>query len=292
MKAQFSVLLLGAGGQLGQELQRCKPPGFQLYALDSQSLDITDEIAVGSAIEQYTPDIVINTAAYTAVDKAEKENERAFAVNAEGPRYIAEACAKSDCRIIHISTDFVFDGKKSSPYLPDDITNPLSVYGASKLKGEQNLLQFAPAQTLIIRTAWLYSALGNNFVKTMLRLMSEKEQLGVIADQIGTPTHAKGLAEAIWAFIEKGTPAGIYHWSDAGVASWYDFAVAILEEGLAAGVLRNTPTILPIQTSEYTTPAKRPHFSVLDKTETWSALGIQPLHWRVGLRQMLRDTPL
>ena len=285
----ITALVTGATGQLGRELQRTVPEAVRLHALDSRSLDVTDSAAIQTAFERISPDVVINAAAYTAVDKAEEEKERAFAVNAEAPRLIAEACQGTACRIIQISTDFVFDGMKSSPYLPGDAVNPLSVYGASKLEGEQHLLQLAPLHTTVIRTSWLYSSLGNNFVKTMLRLMSEREQLGVIADQVGTPTHAKGLAEAIWAFIEKDTPAGIYHWSDAGVASWYDFAVAIMEEGRAAGLLQNAPTIRPIQTTDYPTPAQRPKYSVLDKTATWAELETEPLHWRVALRQMLRE---
>ena len=286
---QLTVLLTGAGGQLGQELQGCTPDAVRLHAMDSRSLDVTDETSVKNAINAIAPDVVINAAAYTAVDKAEEERDTAFAVNAGAPRIIAEACRGTACRIIHISTDFVFDGMKSSPYLPGDAVSPLSVYGASKLQGEQHLLEHAQSNSLIIRTSWLYSSLGNNFVKTMLRLMSEREQLGVIADQVGTPTHAKGLAEAIWGFIGKGTPAGLYHWSDAGVASWYDFAVAIMEEGIAAGRLLKPLTIRPIQTTDYPTPAQRPKYSVLDKTATWSELDIAPLHWRVALRQMLHQ---
>jgi dTDP-4-dehydrorhamnose reductase len=286
---QLTVILTGAGGQLGQELQRCVPDGVRLHALDSRSLDVTDKKAVHEAFERIAPDVAINAAAYTAVDKAEAENERAYAVNAEAPRLIAEACRGSACRIVHISTDFVFDGRKSSPYLPDDAVNPLSVYGASKLLGEQHLLDLAPESALIIRTSWLYSSLGNNFVKTMLRLMTEREQLGVIADQVGTPTHAKGLAEAVWAFIERGTASGIHHWSDAGVASWYDFAVAIMEEGIAAGLLQKPLAIRPIQTTDYPTPAERPKYSVLDKTATWAALASEPVHWRVALRAMLGE---
>ncbi len=280
-----TVLLTGAGGQLGQELQRCVPEGIQLYAMDSRALDVTDRIAVQEAFTRLCPDVVINTAAYTAVDKAEEEHELAFAVNAEAPRFIAEACAGTACRIIHISTDFVFDGQQSSPYLPGDEVNPLSVYGVSKLQGEHNL----PQNALVIRTSWLYSGAGNNFVKTMLRLMAERDRLGVIADQIGTPTHAKGLAEVIWEFIGEGILEGIYHWSDAGVASWYDFAVAIMEEGVTAGLLKKMIDIQPIPTCNYPTPAQRPRYSVLDKTATWSQLALEPVHWREALRRMLRE---
>lgn len=281
----LTVLLTGASGQLGQELQRCAPEGMRLYAMDSRALDVTDRIAVQDAFTRLCPDVVINTAAYTAVDKAEEEHELAFAVNAEAPRFIAEACAGTACRIIHISTDFVFDGQQSSPYFPGDVANPLSVYGASKLQGERNL----PDSALVIRTSWLYSTAGTNFVKTMLRLMAERDRLGVISDQIGTPTHAKGLAEAIWAFIGKGVPEGIYHWSDDGVASWYDFAIAIMEEGIAAGLLKKMIDIQPIPTSHYPTPAQRPRYSVLDKTATWSQLALEPVHWRAALRRMLRE---
>lgn len=285
MRPNLTVLLTGAGGQLGQELQRTVPARVHLHAMDSRGLDVTDRDAVHDAFARLAPDVVINAAAYTAVDKAEEESERAFAVNAEAPRYIAEACNGSSCRIVHISTDFVFDGNQSSPYLPADAVNPLSVYGASKLQGERNL----PPDALIIRTSWLYSALGNNFVKTMLRLMAEREQLGVIADQVGTPTHAKGLAEAVWGFIDTGRGAGIHHWSDAGVASWYDFAVAIMEEGMAAGLLHKAIEVRPIRTCDYPTPAQRPKYSVLDKTATWSLLESTPVHWRVALRRMLQE---
>jgi len=259
--------------------------------MDSRSLDVTDKAAVQEVCDRLAPDVVINAAAYTAVDKAEEDSERAFAVNADATRHLAEACQNTACRIIHVSTDFVFDGRKSSPYLPEDAVNPLSVYGASKLQGEQHLLDLAPARSIIIRTSWLYSALGNNFVKTMLRLMSERDQLGVIADQVGTPTHAKGLAEAVWQFIENDTQQGVYHWSDAGVASWYDFAVAIMEEGLSTGLLHKPLVIRPIQTTDYPTPAERPKYSVLDKTSSWSHLGTEPVHWREALRNMLRELP-
>jgi dTDP-4-dehydrorhamnose reductase len=283
------VLLTGASGQLGYELQRTVPSTVTLYPFDSRSLDITNQRALDAAIKRVAPDVVINAAAYTAVDKAEEERAKAFAVNAEAPRYLAEACQGSDCRIIQLSTDFVFDGTKSTPYRPEDRVNPLSVYGASKLQGEQHLLELAAKNTLIIRTSWLYSAHGRNFVKTMLRLLSEREQLGVVADQIGTPTHARGLAEAIWGFIAKGSTAGIYHWSDAGVASWYDFAVAIMEEGVASALLQRPIPIRPLQSSDYPTAARRPHYSVLDKTSTWAALNITPQHWRASLREMLRE---
>jgi len=287
MRQKITVLLTGASGQLGQELQSTTPKSIQLYALDSRSLDVTDRIAVLNAFEEINPDVVINAAAYTAVDKAETDKEKAYAVNAEAPRYIAEACHGTSCRIIHVSTDFVFDGEKSSPYLPTDTVNPINVYGSSKLMGEQSL----PSDALILRTSWLYSSLGANFVNTMLRLMAERDELGIIADQVGTPTYAKGLAEAIWSFIEKGEGEGVYHWSDAGVASWYDFSVAIMEEGIAAGVLDKAITIRPIQTSDYTTPAKRPAYSVMDKTTTWLKLGTEPQHWRVSLRGMLQNYP-
>jgi dTDP-4-dehydrorhamnose reductase len=187
-----------------------------------------------------------------------------------------------------VSTDFVFDGTQSHPYLPTDRTNPLGVYGASKLAGEQLALAAYPEGLAIVRTAWLYSAFGNNFVTTMLRLMGERERLGVVADQVGTPTWTCGLAGALWQMCRV-QPKGIHHWTDAGVASWYDFAVAIQEEGLACGLLAREIPIQPINTVDYPTSARRPAYSVLDKTETWAALGMTPPHWRVALRRMLLE---
>ena len=233
--------------------------------------------------------IIINAAAFTAVDKAEQEVENAYAVNASGALHIAEAARKYSCQLVHISTDFVFDGRKSSPYLPKDKPNPLGVYGKSKLEGEQRVRGVLGKEALILRTAWLYSAHGNNFVKTMLRLMQERDYVSVVTDQVGTPCWARGLAETIWNLVQR-KAKGILHWTDAGVASWYDFAVAIQEEALTVGILEKMIPIRPINTQDYLTPAPRPGYSVLDKTATWKVMqNNEPLHWRANLRYMLKE---
>jgi len=222
------------------------------------------------------------------VDKAESQPELAFAVNATGPGNLAAAAGEVGARFIHLSTDFVFDGAKSSPYRPDDRPNPLNIYGASKLAGEVAVREKSPG-ALIVRTSWLYAAHGHNFVKTMLRLLAEREQLQVVADQVGTPTWAGFLARALWAAAARPELRGIYHWSDAGVASWYDFALAIQEEALQLGLLSRAIPIEPITTAAYPTAALRPAYSVLDKSSAWRDLAIGGRHWRVALRIMLRE---
>jgi dTDP-4-dehydrorhamnose reductase len=283
------VLITGAAGQLGRELLQAVPQHVDVAPYDRKTLDITSREAVDKALKQDRPDVVVNAAAYTAVDKAEQEAETAFAVNATGPRNLAHACKAHGIRLIHISTDFVFDGSQCTPYSPEEEPEALSVYGRSKLEGERHVLQQLGEQAVVIRVGWLYSRFGKNFVKTMLRLMQEREQLNVVSDQIGTPTHAQGLAALIWRVVEERRLHGIYHWSDAGVASWYDFAVAIMEEGVAAGQLPHPITIRPIPSSDYPTPARRPAYSVLDKSATWAQFGTNPIHWRVALREMIRE---
>ena len=284
----MKVMIAGGNGQLGWELQRTAPQAYHVIPLSHQDLDITDMDAVMSVVEDARPEVFINAAAYTAVDRAERERELAYAVNANGAANIAKATASLGAKLIHISTDFVFDGKKSSPYLPEDTPNPLSVYGASKLEGERRISELGKDQALIIRAAWVYSSHGSNFVKTILRLLKERDKLSVVSDQVGTPTWAKGLAQAIWRSIERGL-SGIYHWTDAGVASWYDFAIAIQEEALAVGFLDKAIPVSPIRTEDYPTTAKRPAYSVLEKTRTWSALEQTALHWRGALRSMLQE---
>jgi len=285
------VLITGASGQLGQELQQQPPAWAEVVAVDVAELDISDDSAVFRQFERTSPELVINAAAYTAVDKAEEEAALAHAVNAQGAANLAAACRVSGARLIHISTDFVFDGHKSSPYTVNDEPQPLGVYGQTKLEGERYVLETLPQNTLVVRVGWLYSRFGQNFAKTMLRLMDERDELRVVADQVGTPTHAEGLAAAIWQFASKPDVSGIYHWSDAGVASWYDFSVAIMEEAVAAGLLPAPITIWPITTADYPTPASRPAYSVLDKQSTWQKLETVPLHWRHALRDMLTKLP-
>ena len=285
----MKVLITGANGQLGWELQRTRPEGFQIIALSRAELDITDSAAVKSLFQQYQPDLVINCGAYTGVDKAESEREKAFAVNGDGATNIAGAAAEIRARLIHISTDFVFDGTKSQPYLPSDKPEPVSVYGASKLQGEQSVLAQTANKGLILRTGWLYSSHGSNFVKTMLKRMAARDEIRVVTDQVGTPTWAREFARAIYDFAGRPNIEGIYHWTDAGIAGWYDFAVAIQEEAFQLGLLKNIVPIKPIRTEDFPTPAKRPPYSVLDKTATWQTLGYTGSHWRTSLRKMLQE---
>ncbi len=284
----MKVLLLGAGGQLGRELQETLPDNIELNAYSQSELDITSTDALDECIATVKPDTIINAAAYTAVDRSEEETELAMLVNCHAVRNLAEMAKRSKILLAHVSTDFVFSGVNHKPYSPNDPTGPEGAYGLSKLKGEEVLRDVLGDQALIIRTAWLYSAFGNNFVKTMLQLMATKPRLAVIDEQIGTPTWARGLAEAIWRALAKQL-VGTFHWTDAGVASWYDFAVAIQEEALSMGLLKSEIPILPIPASQYPTPAKRPFYSVLDKTGFWSALDLQPVHWRKQLRSMLQQ---
>ncbi|MDG2047627.1 MAG: dTDP-4-dehydrorhamnose reductase [Halioglobus sp.] len=282
------VLVVGAGGQLGQELQRTSGPAIECLPRTRTQLDITDRTAVAQCFASVEPHLVINGAAYTAVDKAESDADAAQCGNVVGPLALAQACAQQGVKLIHLSTDFVFDGRASQPYKPDAPTSPLGEYGRSKRAGEL-AVQSALPQAVILRTGWVYSSYGSNFVKTMLRLMQEKDDLAVVADQIGTPTWAQGLAEAVWGFAARPQLSGIYHWSDVGVCSWYDFAVAVCEEALALGLLVRPVNIRPILATEYPTPAPRPAYSVLDKTSSWRDLAVAGVHWRQQLRAMLED---
>jgi dTDP-4-dehydrorhamnose reductase len=230
--------------------------------------------------------LVINAAAYTAVDQAESEPEEAARVNALGPRNLALACRDANARLIHISTDFVYSGEASRPYGPGCSPAPVSEYGRGKLAGERAVQELLPG-ALILRTGWVYSRFGSNFVKTMLRLMKERDEIAVVVDQVGTPTWAKGLAQAIWAASANEELGGIYHWSDAGVCSWYDFAVAICEEACELGLMPGPVSIRPIGSASYPTAAPRPAYSVLDKTLSWSDFQLEGVHWRVQLRAML-----
>lgn len=283
-----TVVVTGAGGQLGRELTLTASSDVECIAFDRQSLDIVDPAAIYDLLQHKQPQLLINTAAYTAVDKAEVEPDLAMDVNARGPGHLATACAAAGVRMIHVSTDFVFDGEAARPYQPDAPTAPVSEYGRSKLAGERAVHSALPG-ALIVRTSWVYSRFGANFVKTMLRLMSERDELGVVCDQVGTPTWARGLANALWAAADRPQLQGTYHWSDAGVCSWYDFAQAIYEEGRSVGLLEGEVKIKPIPGSSYPTPAHRPAYSVLDKTSSWRDFETQGVAWREQLRAMLLD---
>lgn len=287
----MKLLIAGAGGQLGRALQAAAPADITLVAPAEAEFDILSDAMVSDVVQRTGPDVLVNAAAYTAVDRAEQEAELAHAVNAAAAGRLAAAARQAGARFVHVSTDFIFDGKRSTPYPPDAAPAPLGIYGASKLAGEHMALAAHP-DALIVRTAWVHAAAGNNFVRTMLRLMAERAEVRVVADQIGSPTHADGLARAILALLAAGAN-GTHHWTDAGVASWYDFAVAIQEEALAIGLLPRAVPIIPIRTEDYPTPARRPACSVLDKSATWAIIG-PAAHWRQELRRCLaamKDLP-
>lgn len=277
----MKLLLTGSQGQLGRALQATRPGWARLIALDKASLDITSAAAIDAALATHSPDIVLNAAAYTAVDRAEAEPDQAHRINTEA---VALLAARAPA-LVHISTDFVFDGQASSPIPPTADPAPISVYGSTKRGGE--LAALANPRPLIVRTAWVHAAQGSNFVHTMLRLMREAPEVRVVADQLGTPTHATSLARALWSLIAANA-RGLHHFTDAGTASWYDFAVAIQEEALALGLLARAVPILAIRTADYPTPARRPAYAILDKTGTWGLTGT-PAHWRAGLRACLAE---
>lgn len=279
----MKALVTGINGQLGKALLATCPAGWTCVALDRAALDLSDADAIARMVDTERPDLVLNAAAYTAVDKAESEPELAHAINAGAPAAFAKALGSAG-RLVQVSTDFVFDGAGGRGYRPDDARNPQSVYGASKAAGEDA----AGDAAIIVRTSWVYAAGGANFVRTMLRLMRERESLSVVADQIGSPTWATGLAQVLWGLAAKDA-TGIWHHRDAGVASWYDFAMAIAEEAHALGLLGRVPTIQPIATADYPTPAKRPSFSVLDVSATRAILCDGHVHWRSNLKTMLNE---
>lgn len=281
----MKALLLGANGQLGSALRKTSPHDVELIAYGRGDLDLEADGDIEARVVKSQAQLIINAAAYTAVDKAEADEAAAFRVNAQSVGAIARAAKALDARLVHVSTDYVFDGAKGAPYLTDDPTAPLGVYGRSKRQGELEALAGCQ-DSLVLRTAWVYAEQGTNFVRTMLRLMAEKPELRVIADQIGTPTYAASLAQALWTLAPTGH-RGILHYTDSGVASWYDFACAIQEEALTLGLLHKAVPVRPIATAEYPTAAKRPLFSILDKSQSWALLGLPANHWRTNLRTML-----
>jgi dTDP-4-dehydrorhamnose reductase len=289
------ILLIGSNGQVGTELEKILNPKENLIAVARPNIDLALESSIKGLIQEHQPKIIINAAAYTAVDKAESEPELAKAINAIAPETIAQEAEKLGAFVIHISTDYVFDGKNNSPYQETDSTNPVSVYGKTKLAGEEAIRKYC-SNHIILRTAWVYGTFGkSNFVKTMLRLGKERSEIRVVADQIGSPTWAKDIAETISQLIPKFTPeiTGTYHYTNSGVASWYDFAVAIFEEVQQLNISLNTPLkieqVIPITTSEYPTPASRPAYSVLSCARISTLLGTYPPHWRQQLRLMLQE---
>ena len=291
MTVPLRVLLTGRDGQLGQALVAAAPSHWQLFACGRAELDLADAEACRQAVRQHRPDWVLNAGAYTAVDRAESEPELALAVNAGAPQAFAEVLAEQGGRLLQVSTDFVFSGDQGHPYSPDQPVSPLGVYGSSKAEGERRIAALLPAERCcVLRTSWVYGPVGRNFCLTMLRLHRERaavgQDLAVVADQVGCPTATASLAAACQAAIDRDI-RGLQHWSDAGAASWYDFAVAIGELGVAAGLLERAAAVRPIRTADYPTPARRPSYSLLDCTATRTALGLPSVHWRQALAEVL-----
>jgi dTDP-4-dehydrorhamnose reductase len=290
------ILLVGANGQLGQELQQTLTPLGDVIGVGREKLDLAASTSIRQVISDASPNVIVNAAAYTAVDKAQTETELAHAINAIAPAIMAEEAQRLGAALFHVSTDYVFDGQKNTPYTEEDPTNPISAYGKSKLLGEEEIRKTL-SRHIILRTAWVYGTKGkSNFVRTMLRLFAEREEVRVVADQVGTPTWAHDIADAIAFLVPQLSPegeqspiTGIYHYTNSGVASWYDFAVAIFEEAKQLGFPIRVQRIVPITTSEYPTPAQRPAYSVLSGKKVSAALGTYPPYWRDGLRQMLRE---
>ena len=292
----MKVLITGAAGQLGHALLQSVP--VQLAGQTPQlmlctrlggdgllALDLADAAACRALVFELKPDWVINAGAYTAVDRAEAEPELATAVNADAPGAMAEALEVTGGRLLQLSTDFVFSGRQGCPYTPDQLVEPLGIYGASKAAGEQAVTALDPDRRCILRTSWVYGPRGKNFLLTMLRLMAERTELRVVADQVGCPTATVSLAQACWAVLERQV-SGIHHWSDAGAASWYDFAVAISELALNLSLLERAPDIQPIRTVDYPTPAQRPSYSLLECSMSRKVLGLHSRHWRDALRSV------
>jgi dTDP-4-dehydrorhamnose reductase len=286
------ILISGKNGQLGKELQNISTQfkNFEFIFFDRQELDIKDEASVKKAFEEYSPLYFINCAAYTAVDKAETEQPQAYIINAEAVGTIARCCYEFKTKLLHISTDYVFDGKGERPYEVDDVPSPVNYYGYTKWLGEQLALKNNP-DTIIIRSSWIYSAYGNNFVKTMLRMMQEKKEISVVNDQFGSPTYARDLAEVVLGIVnressnvneEKSQTSNIFHFSNDGTISWYDFAVAIKE------VKQFDCIIHPIPTSSYPTPAKRPAYSALDKAKICETFNVHLKNWKESLQECLK----
>lgn len=283
----MELLVTGSNGQLGHEIQKVAKQApytnHTFYFTGSKDLDICDEEALHQFFTNHEIDVVINCAAYTAVDKAEEEIELCEQINRIAPQYLAQVAQANGARVIHISTDYVFDGTSCKPYREDDKTSPCSVYGRTKLAGEEAIMNFCPLSS-IVRTAWLYSAHGNNFVKTMYELGKERDKLNVVVDQIGTPTYAGDLAEALLKMAISGSHPGIYHYTDEGVCSWYDFTLAIHEMAQITDCM-----VSPIPGSQYPTAAARPHYSVLDKQKIRAVYDVKTPYWRDSLRKCIAE---
>jgi dTDP-4-dehydrorhamnose reductase len=282
----MNVLVTGAGGQLGAALQACVPDGIQCLAVDRRQLDITDAAALARTLDDACIAAVINAAAYTDVERAEREPDEAMRINATASTEIARACAAHGAHLIHVSTDFVFDGRQLEPYRPADATNPLSAYGRSKLEGEREVLSILGKRACVLRTSWLHSARGANFVTKILARMQTAESVRVVTDEIGSPTAAYSLAPAAWACAQRSV-SGIHHWSDAGAITRFEFAEAIASDAYELGLLAHMPELQPARIADFNSAAQRPAYSVLDTRETQTVLGMKAIHWRDGLRSTL-----
>lgn len=276
------ALVFGSLGQVGRALQETAPSSVVVIAEDVDQTDIRDRAAVARSIGDAKPDVVINCAAFTNVDGAELHADDAMAANGVAPGVIAEVAKSAGVRCIHVSTDYVFDGCAHTPYKPDAAVGPINVYGATKLEGERRVLSVAP-DSVVVRTAWVHSGGGANFVRTAVRLLSAGTSMRVVDDQIGTPTRAKHLAHALWQIVDRPQLRGLLHFTDAGVASWFDVAMTVHETLGAAGRLGAGANVTPIRSDQFQTAARRPQFSVLDKSESWNAIGYLPPHWRMGV---------
>ena len=288
----MKVVITGAKGQVGYELMESAPADLEVFGFDSSTLDITDKKVVQSKIAEIQPDIIINSAAYTAVDLAESNAADAWRVNRDGVAHLGGVAHQLGIPVFHISTDYVFSGDASSPYKEDDLTTPSGVYGESKLAGEQ-ILRSTCHQHIVLRTSWVFGAHGNNFVKTMLRLASDRDKLSIVSDQVGSPTSARSIAKTIWKLVElyqhhSNLNWGVYHFSGSPACSWYEFSKEIFDQALDIGLLNQKPVISPIVTSEYPTPAKRPLYSVLDCSSIKQQFGIDPSDWRDELILVLK----
>ncbi|WP_116186105.1 dTDP-4-dehydrorhamnose reductase [Pectobacterium aquaticum] len=281
----MKILLTGANGQLGRCFQDRLPAGWEILATDSAELDITDLQNVEQTVKAFQPDAIVNAAAYTAVDKAESEPELAEKINVAGTENLAIVASKHKIRLVHVSTDYVFDGNATEPYREDSATNPLSVYGKTKLAGEQAVAKISP-EAIIIRTAWVFSEYGNNFVKTMLRLAKEHDTLSIVADQKGCPTYAGDLALAIISLIEKNVKGGIYHYCGDKEVSWYEFSKEIFKNAVINSVIKEVPTLLAIATEQFPTPASRPQYSVLG-CDKINELNISLSNWESSLKNII-----
>lgn len=283
----MKILITGGSGQLGYHLQKiaAKDDKYDVLSPSSAEFDLANLEAIESFLKSNKPDVIINAAAYTAVDQAETEIELAMAINGAAVEGLANYSIAQQCPLIQVSTDFVFDGQQGRPYAPDTKCQPLGVYGESKYLGEQAALRSPYAK--VVRTSWVYSEHGSNFVKTMLRLAAQRDQLSVVADQIGSPSYAGNLAQFIWQLIENPSDQTVLHCSDAGVCSWYDFAHSVFDLANSMGKLKSVPQLTPIRSDEYPTAAKRPSYSVLDCSESYKSVGLAPQQWREALTVML-----